>query len=91
MLRELFKNAVVAKSATTRTSIVNKILSAEDKKASLEAIEALIPLLLAHPSPHIADISPDAPDDSTQIKFDKSRVHVRPLDLNGDGISKFFL
>jgi hypothetical protein len=56
----LFKNAVVAKSDTARTSIVNKILLAEDKKASLEAIETLILLLLAHHSPHVADISPDA-------------------------------
>ncbi|KAL2784938.1 hypothetical protein BJX66DRAFT_343552 [Aspergillus keveii] len=87
MLRELFKNAVVAKSDTTRTSIVNKILSAEDKKASLEAIEALIPLLLAHPSPHLADNSLEAP----RAKLENFRLHVRPLDLSSEGIFKFFL
>ncbi|KAJ0421369.1 hypothetical protein BJY00DRAFT_312276 [Aspergillus carlsbadensis] len=84
------KDSVVARRDSIRTPPV-RTSPAEDKKASLRVIKSLIRLLFAHSSPHIADISPGALQDSTQTEFERFKLHVRPLDLGRDGTSKFFV
>jgi hypothetical protein len=90
-LKDAVKDSIAARRDSIRTSLVTKPSPEEDKNASVRVIETLIPLLIAHAGPYVADTSPGAIQGSARREYEKFRLSVDPLDLSRDpGTSKFF-